>query len=75
MQRREVLVQALINEEQVMRRENHRMWKWRTSYTIEARAQSSRGKRWGEEPADGGGVASSPMANSAGFRLALPRAL
>lgn len=38
MQRRDVLIYALHNEEQVMRRDTHRLWRWRIGYSLGARA-------------------------------------
>lgn len=44
LQRREIVMRVLDNEEQVMRRDNHKVWRWRTSYTVESRAAIKQGK-------------------------------
>lgn len=44
LRRREVIMKVLENEQQVMRRDNHKIWRWRIAYTIEARAAVKQGK-------------------------------
>lgn len=45
--RREITMQVLATEEQVMKRDNHKIWRWRTTYTLEARAAVKQGKSTG----------------------------
>lgn len=44
LRRREVVMRVLDTEEQVMRHDNHKVWRWRTSYTLESRAAIKQGK-------------------------------